>query len=280
MIPFKPRDLLMMSRLLDHGNSVQERLDTIHDIFPSWLIRLMSRKKNVGTMEPFVEREVSLLRDCRQDFAEMGMDSTTDQIDRILLAFEHGGLSYKRFIEMHKPLLERIEDDLKRGQFFMVPPHKASYYAGASTMFGAEVSTAFPSAQSDIEQAAKCYAFGRNTAVAFHLMRVMEVGLRALGVSLKDTRLDMRHNPTWETILRRCDDELRLPVKDRSLEWKTDPDFYYQATANLRAVKDAWRNPTMHIERDYDEEEALELLNSTKSFMRHLSSELSAPLAP
>jgi hypothetical protein len=59
----------------------------------------------------------------------------------------------------------------------------------------------------------------------------MEIGLRALGRSLADQKLDPATNPTWEKILRRCDDELQKPYAERSAEWQADPQFFSGATA-------------------------------------------------
>ena len=106
-------------------------------------------------------------------------------------------------------------------------------------------------------------------------MRVMEVGLRALGASLDDPGLDPKTNPTWERILARGDKELQKPLSERSPEWQKDEEFFSAAHANLRAVKDAWRNPTMHVERRYDPEEAEDVWSVVKAFMRHLSQKLS-----
>jgi hypothetical protein len=44
--------------------------------------------------------------------------------------------------------------------------------------------------------------------------------------------------------------------------------------AKLRAVKDAWRNPTVHLERNYDEKQAIAVFNAVGAFMRHLSTKL------
>jgi hypothetical protein len=135
---------------------------------------------------------------------------------------------------------------------------------------GLELKDKFRGAHKDAEEAGKCLAFDRNTAGVFHLMHVVEVGLRELGRSLNNPELDPKRNPSWEALLNKCDDELKLPADRRTPEWRADPDFLSTATANLRAVKDAWRNPTLHIERPYDGEEAREVWNSVHGFMRHL----------
>ncbi len=145
----------------------------------------------------------------------------------------------------------------------------------SAELFGIDVASKFASLSNEIEESAQCLVLDRSTASVFHLMRVMEVGLRSLGKSLNESSLDPKKNPSWEAILRKCDDQLQKPNAQRSTEWQTDPTFFATATANLRAVKDAWRNPTMHIERDYDPEEARDVWNSVRAFMRHLASKLS-----
>jgi hypothetical protein len=271
MIPFRPDTFVWLARLHAHGSYLQEQTDSL-----SWPLSYFVRRKAKVEFESFLQREVNLWRGLRDDvLMPLGLASSVDQTDYILRLFDSGTLNYRHFQEMQAQLFDRIQDDLRRGEFFMIPAHKRDYYTHAATQFGDNVNKKFPGAQNDIESASKCFAFGRYTAVVFHLMRAMELGLRALGNSLNDTRLDPKRNPTWDTILRRCDDELKLPLQDRSVEWKTKPQFYCDATANLRAVKDAWRNPTMHVEREYDEDQALDVLSATRGFMRHLATELS-----
>jgi hypothetical protein len=167
---------------------------------------------------------------------------------------------------------KRLGDELKQAKLFAVPPDKQAYFA--PMLFGNQVETRFVSASRDIGEAGRCLAFDLGTACVFHLMRVMETGLRALARSLKDPDLDPRRNPSWDAMLKKCDGELRLPLKDRSAEWKMDDVFYSAATANLRSVKNAWRNTTMHVEIDYNPDTAADIFNAVKGFMRHLCTKL------
>ena len=173
-----------------------------------------------------------------------------------------------------KELHSRVEDELAETVLWVIPAERALQFKNRSP-FGDKVASHFPPATEDLGDAAYCLLLGRGTATVFHLMRVMEVGLRALAASLNDPTLDPKRNPSWETILGRGDRELQEPLSKRSLEWQTDEGFFSTAHANLRAVKDAWRNPTMHIERRYDPEEAEDVWNAVKAFMRHLSKKLS-----
>jgi hypothetical protein len=144
----------------------------------------------------------------------------------------------------------------------------------ASELFSPGVVANFGSISKEIEEAAKCSVVNRHTASVFHLMRVMESGLRSLGKTLNDPDLDPKKNPSWESILRKCDLELQKAHDKKIAEWQTDPLFFSTATANVRAVKDAWRNPTMHVEIDYDEERSRDVWNAVRAFMRHLASKL------
>jgi hypothetical protein len=127
----------------------------------------------------------------------------------------------------------------------------------------------------DIEEAGKCLACNRSTAAVFHLMRVMEVALRVLAKTLNDQRLDPKRNPSWDSILKKCREELEKDRRNRAPEWVTDEVFFSSVATTLMGVKDAWRNPTMHVEINYDEERALDVWNHVRAFMRHLATKLS-----
>ena len=170
-------------------------------------------------------------------------------------------------------LQTRLIDELNTRFMVAIPSERIKYYKGID-LFGGDVPRQFRHAAIDIEEAGKCLALNRNTACVFHLMRVMETGLRALAKSLNDPRLDPARNPSWETILRKGDEELLKPITERSIEWRSDHAFFSTAVANLRAVKDAWRNTTMHVEQNYSDETALEVWNAVRAFMRHLATKL------
>jgi hypothetical protein len=166
-------------------------------------------------------------------------------------------------------ILHEMEDEL----FLYVPSDRAEFYL-SKQLFGPDVQNSFPSAAGDVEEAGKCFAAGRYTACVFHLMRVLEIGLRSLSGTLNSPGLNPKNNPNWGDLLRGCNDELAKPPSKRSPEWQADTVFFSEATANLRAVKDAWRNPTMHVEISYDEQKARDVWNASVAFMRHLSTKL------
>lgn len=223
------------------------------------------------------DREVLLekLADFKKGCIPIGLELTVKGIERIQgILSENQKLNHDALAELFKETIRRMHDELSLNVVLLVPKSRVEFYRGRN-LFGESVSKNFPSAILDIEEAAKCYALGRNTGCVFHLMRVMEVGLRALGASLNDERLDPRRNPSWDAILKKCDEEMsQRHLSERSKEWRENDQFFSGATATLRSVKDAWRNPTMHVEQTYDEETALDVWNAVRGFMRHLATKL------
>ena len=209
----------------------------------------------------------------RGALTELEMELPADSFARLEVALKNPS-NLPAVRDAMLELQGRMRDELSHMEIWLVSKEERRLLRPGP--FGPSYdATKFRSARDDIEEAAKCLAFGRGTACVFHLMRVMEVGLRALAASLNDESLDPKRNPSWDAILKKCDHQLTLRIADRSTEWRLDNDFYAEAVAQLHAVKDAWRNPTMHIERRYMPDEAEDVWSGVRSFMRHLSKKLS-----
>ena len=141
----------------------------------------------------------------------------------------------------------------------------------ADEPFGAEVTNAFPSATYDIDEATRCLAFGRATATVFHLMRVMEAGLKAFG---RRVGVDTKPNLGWGAIISKADKQLGLPKNEREADWIEDEAFLSEASAMLKAVMTAWRHPTTHLEKIYTEEQAERIWGAVRGFMQQLATKL------
>lgn len=210
------------------------------------------------------------LGELRRQCQEIDLPLTLRRVERFGDSLDQTPLNWVFMAQQFAGIQETLVDELEQRLILCLPSDKSSLYTGHD-LFGPDAARNFPSAAREITEAAKCLALNRNTACVFHLMRVMEIALRALGHSLNEPQLDPKRNPSWETILRRCDQEMQKPLAQRSPEWQQDESFYSTATANLRAVKDAWRNPTMHVEQTYDDETASEVWNSVRAFMRQIA---------
>ena len=110
--------------------------------------------------------------------------------------------------------------------------------------FGSSVAAQFPSANTEIEEAGNCIAPGRNTAAAFHLMRVMEISVNAVEKSLE---------------------------KDAP---KKAGNFFSNATHHIRSLKDDYRDPAIHVEKTYNGTGAMRVMTASREFMEMISSRL------
>jgi hypothetical protein len=158
--------------------------------------------------------------------------------------------------------------ELEGRKFFRPLRTYESYYENPK-LFGDQVFTNFPSANEDIAEAGTCLALERPTACVMHLMRVMEVGLAALGKAVNVSKQN-----DWGGYLREIDKALAASMKAAGARTAVGQ-FYAEAAAMIDNVRRAWRNPTMHADKSYSLERAEEILQSVKSFMRHLATKLS-----
>jgi len=161
-------------------------------------------------------------------------------------------------------------------QVFLYIPQERIIWFNKVDLFGAEVSEKFKLAQEDIKESGNCYAVGLYTACVFHVMRVLEHGLRAL---VKNVGLKF-YRQSWGTIIKKIKDKIDLEIISLSGQPKDIArterlQFLSQIAQEFTYFKDGWRNYVMHGEDKYDGPKALSILNHVKTFMAHLATRLS-----
>lgn len=171
-----------------------------------------------------------------------------------------------RWIPPADRLLHAYVAEAEARMFFAIDGRHANYYSDAESLFGSDVVDTFPSTGPDISEAGKCRALGRWTACVMHLMRVLEVGLQSLA-----NRYGVDHSGNWNKTLN------ELEAKLRTVQKRTDgaeaERWAAEAGTHFRFLKNAHRNHAMHPLERYDEERAIEIFDSARSFMRHLASQ-------
>jgi hypothetical protein len=207
----------------------------------------------------------SMLRLSLEDLAPIGLPCSVKAIERMIESLQRPECTYADIKEQALDLERRLHDEFDSMVFMYVPTGAVRFWQ-APQLFGEKVLQTFPSAQRDIEEAGNCLACGRGTAAVFHLMRVMEVGLRAIAL-----KLAIPYKPSWESYLEHIERKLAQDRQNKDAEWIATERFFREALSYLRAVKVAWRNPVMHIESHYAPEQAEEILNAVGVFMRHLA---------
>lgn len=143
----------------------------------------------------------------------------------------------------------------------------AGYLSPEVPLFGDAVDDAFPASGQEIADAGKCRAAGLWTASVMHLMRAVEEPLNSLAQSLG---VDAGQN--WNTALNQIDAALR--ARNKSQHGANEEQWASEASAHLRAIKNAWRNYAQHGRARYNEEEAVSIWNNVQSLMQTLAKKL------
>lgn len=214
-----------------------------------------------------------ILHRLKQECHAIGLSMAEMQIDRMLHGLIQTNCTYGAFRGFIEELQNRIADQLTTKLILYIPDTKASYIASPRDAWEDSILSKFPSIAKEIDEAAKCYGTGRNTACVFHLMRILEAGLNSLA---KVFNVPFQH-ANWEQVLNQVEKKIKdistSPTKPSN--WKEDQQFYSESASQFRYFKDAWRNYAMHLHERYDEGQTLSIYNHVREFMSHLSKRFS-----
>jgi hypothetical protein len=269
-----PYELISLFDLMrfyaDKFVGVMDSLRGIRDWYNK--LRLAEYEVNRGPDMSFLSdlealaHQLSLLAEISDN---VGFESTSWQARRMRRHAESGEYFGKNFQSDLQQLTERVYQDMHGRVCFIISRSDAEEFYENLAPFGQEVNDAFHSAVFDIQEAAKCRVFKRETASVFHLMRALEVPLMVLA-----HELEVEYEPNWNTFLNRIDriqQEVRDGRRTRPVDWSQREQFYAEASSLLRNVKNAWRNKVMHLEKKYTPEETERIYNATRDFFKFLS---------
>jgi hypothetical protein len=161
----------------------------------------------------------------------------------------------------------RIPDDLTGQVLLALDPRRSHLYQDPRP-FGDEVFEAFSAARMDIEDAAKCLSLERGTACVFHIMRALEgaasVIADKIGAAIQD---QYGRGLPWGVIA----DNMK-PKIDAMARGSEEQISWYRVQQDLVVINRAWRVPTNHPKESYSPDEAQEIFDATKAFMKELAS--------
>jgi hypothetical protein len=164
-----------------------------------------------------------------------------------------------------------IECDSER--YLRVPAHRAEYYL--TKLFSDNAMAVFGDAHFDMMEAGTCLALSRYTASVFHLMRVIDTGIRRV---YERIGFDWTTNPSWDAMLKKIAGYITRLDKERDAldaNWRSSKEQLQNIHARIATVKDIWRNATMHPDKRYTEDEATEIFKSTVGLMNEIAEFLS-----
>jgi hypothetical protein len=155
--------------------------------------------------------------------------------------------------------------------FLMIPADQRESYEQRKPPFGETVVQAFADASQDIAAASRCYALDEWTACVFHLMRVLEHGLRALATKVGLPPNTMAHE-NWKNVIDQIESKIREMEKDPKTPDKIARiTTLSSAATQFRYFKDAWRNHVSHSRASYDQHEGDRVWTHVKAFMQHMA---------
>lgn len=166
-------------------------------------------------------------------------------------------------------LMRLMESEMDTQLFFVVQREDAKRF-GQEKPFGDEVHDSFQSGRRDAIEAGNCVAVGRYSASVHHSMLALEPGLRALaayfGLSLP--------RQTWASVIEKIEARIDAEMKRRNPGTTLDLQFASEAATQFSYIREAWRNHSAHGRAEYDREQALSILEHTKTMMKALALKL------
>jgi hypothetical protein len=164
-----------------------------------------------------------------------------------------------------------LQGELQDELCFIIPARMSKLYASTDPPFGVEVDTKFPSLAADIDEAGKCLALERWTASAFHYIRCLEGGLKALArcLGIPDPTKGAERN--WSLIMKKIDDEMKTRWPSAADQMQPDYKTFDKIRAALRTFQNPYRNETMHLEATYAEDEAGHIREMVRGLMKQIA---------
>ena len=197
----------------------------------------------------------------------LGLNYTADGAQRALDTLRQGNVTHARCRAMLIGVEERLQDEGFRRSFFAIDPVAETYFpVPGQPLLGAHVAAAFPSADYDIDEAGACFALERYTGAVMHAMRAMEPVLRALALEVGVTP-----GANWNKVLNEIEAAIRKPEQRRT---PADETWLNGLAAHFRFIKNGFRNSAMHAHSRYSENEARQVLDHARDFMRDAATRL------
>jgi hypothetical protein len=271
MEPFSAAAVYEMARTIEQLRAtcnLIERFGKVkfsgNEISPNQMesIELLPARTRMELPPDWQKSVLSILTSVEEHCESIGLTIAAQAARDYRLDQESGRINtYSDASEAFGTLDKIIKLQLRENLFMTISRERAAFYARPQ-LFDEAVNKRFSGCQYDVEESGNCYAAGRGTACAFHLMRVMESALQEFGTALG---IALTNEKNWQNIL----DEINKAIK--ALPGKGGRTIALsQAAGHLYNVKVAWRNPTMHPKITYTLEEAADLISTVKAFMNEL----------
>lgn len=199
------------------------------------------------------------LEELKQLFQDLEMSSSARNAEKLLKLWARrkenvSNLALKKGID---DLAEQVILEFENKTLLAISPSRAFYYNQEGTVLGKKVIQKFRALEKEAIEAGRCFALGRYTACAFHMMRIMEYIVHRFA-----EKVSVTVNPdedSWGQILDHIWDQ-------KISKWPKSP-TKRKYTACWRSIDGLRqrRNEIMHHNENYTEEGASDLIGRVKS---------------
>ena len=230
------------------------------------------RKADVDTARPNLLRSFQELHDAVSSVgAEVAAMAAQRMIDR--LADQEEKPKVSDISNCIADVQSRFRDECQLVSFLILNRQQKNFFAPANKLVDDwDIQRIFPDAAREIEEACKCLALRRPTAAVFHAMRMLEIAIRKLSELLEIPEPTKPVERNWGVILGKIKE--RMDVKYPAAS-RVDPQSagagFERIYASLDAVKNPWRNGTMHVESFYTESEAIHIVRCVAVLFQNLA---------
>lgn len=221
------------------------------------------------------QEALPLLNLLRTHLAELGARVTmlaVDELAYFLDGSRRTSYPYERIMTGLDDIDTQLRRELSVVKIFVLSPQEQDKFAPPAPLFGNEVAIKFLSITYDVDEAGKCLALGRSTAAAFHALRSLEAGIRAMSRCLQIPDPIKGVDRSWGNMLRAIN--IRIDAiwpKNTLLRQSEDCRLFEDAFAALSGMMNPWRNESMHLSDKFTEEEARHIFEVVGGFMRKVA---------
>ena len=171
-------------------------------------------------------------------------------------------------------LSETLRRELDTVKLFTMSVNRIGYYEASEPLFGIAVDKNFPGVAYEVEQAGKCYACDLTTASAFHSIRTLEAGVKAMARCLGIPDPTKGRDRNWSNISRSIRDDLEKRWPASTGRMGGDAQIFDKLLGSISGMQNPYRNETMHLEAKYTAPEALHIFELVKGVMQKIASRM------
>jgi hypothetical protein len=213
-----------------------------------------------------------------ETFTIVSCQSAQMATERLVLSLVNGdAINYGQLAAKSAEIESRFADHLGAVKLLVLQPREAQLMLPVDSLFaavGPQVEgfpAAFPRASQEIEESAKCLALNRHTAAVFHCMRALESGIGAFAKLMEIPDPVKPSERNWGIMLTKISRAIDQKWPTNMRLDGTEGAEYEKIYATLDAIRNPWRNATMHVTNVYLPHEALHIVRCTAMFLIELA---------